>query len=232
MAPRKNTAHRPSQAHLEFVTTKDGRRVRNTAFTGKAGKTSKPSATSVAPKSATAPAAGSEAEEIVTSALSHLSPGRGNDGLAEMVKEGTSVTSSDGSVSAAKFVKPVRVYASSGRHYNVESVHVVDDLSDGDAAVASLAESFESVKVKKGRKGTSPSRVAGRSKRLVVTPKGEYVVDSGTWTSPLNGSEIATSSTVALDNDDWVNNGHTERGDSAGLARLMAEEVARTERER
>lgn len=231
MAPRKNTAHRPSQAHLEFVTTKDGRRVRNTAFTGKSGKASKSSTASVAPKSATVSAAGSEAEEMVTTALSHLSPGRGNDGLAEMVKEGTSVTSSDGSVSAAKFVKPVRVYASSGRHYNVESVHVVDDLSDGDA-VASLAESFESVRVKKGRKGTRPSQVGGRSKRLVVTPNGEYVVDSGTWTSPLNGSEIATSSTVALDNDDWVNNGRTERGDSASLARLMAEEVARTERER
>lgn len=232
MAPRKNTAHRPSQAHLEFVTTKDGRRVRNTAFTGKAGKTSRSSATSVAPKSATESAAVSEAEEMVTSALSHLSPGRGNDGLAEMVKEGTSVTSSDGSVSAAKFIKPVRVYASSGRHYNVESVHVVDDLSDGDAAIASLAESFESVKVKKGRKGTRPSQVGGRSKRLVVTPNGEYVVDSGTWTSPLNGSEIATSSTVALDNDEWVNDGHADQGDSASLARLMAEEVVRAESER
>ena len=109
MAPRKNTAHRPSQAHLEFVKTKDGRRVRNTAFTGKAGKSSALAAASVAPKSATVSAAGSEAEEMVTAALSHLSPGRGNDGLAEMIKEGTSVTSSDGSVSAAKFIKPVRV---------------------------------------------------------------------------------------------------------------------------
>lgn len=29
---KKNTAHRPSQAHQEYVTTKDGRKVRNTAY--------------------------------------------------------------------------------------------------------------------------------------------------------------------------------------------------------
>lgn len=36
MPRRKDTAHHPSQAHLEFVKTKDGRRVRNTAYAGPA----------------------------------------------------------------------------------------------------------------------------------------------------------------------------------------------------
>lgn len=32
MRRKKDTAHRPSQSHMEYVTTKDGRKVRNTAF--------------------------------------------------------------------------------------------------------------------------------------------------------------------------------------------------------
>lgn len=227
MPARKNTAHRPSQAHLEFVTTKDGRRVRNTAYTGGAPKTSPVSRKPLAPKPASNPADPDEAENVISAALDQLETSTSKTDFAESVKPGTGVTSSDGSVTSARFLKPVRVYAASGNHYNVESVHVVDDTSDTKQVAASLAEAFQSLRVKKAKSGTRPTQVGGRSKRLVITSKGDYVVDAGVWTSPLNGSDIVTAATVSLQNDDWVRTSHGDRRDEEGIARLMAAEIVK-----
>lgn len=45
---RKGTAHRPSQSHQEFVTTSDGRKVRNTAYNPKNNHKSTSSSASAA----------------------------------------------------------------------------------------------------------------------------------------------------------------------------------------
>lgn len=53
------------------------------------------------------------------------------------------------------------------------------------------------------------------------------MVDTGAWTSPLNGSEIVTAATVRLQNDDSVNLSYGDRRDEKGVVRLMAAEVIR-----
>ncbi|OFT59895.1 hypothetical protein [Corynebacterium sp. HMSC05E07] len=69
--------------------------------------------------------------------------------------------------------------------------------------------------------------MGGRSKRLVITAKGDYVVDAGVWMSPLNGSDIITAATVYLQNDDWVRTSHGDRQDEEEIARLMAAEIVK-----
>lgn len=95
MPARKDTAHRPSQAHLEFVTTKDGRRVRNTAYTAGAPKTSPVSRKPLAPKPASNPADADEAENVISAALDQLETSTSKTDFAESVKPGTGVTAGD-----------------------------------------------------------------------------------------------------------------------------------------
>lgn len=59
MPARKDTAHRPSQSGQEFVRTKDGRRVRNTAFTGKASASKSAAGAGLKPASVSAGAGAS-----------------------------------------------------------------------------------------------------------------------------------------------------------------------------
>lgn|GEM_PF-6925428 len=227
MPRRKDTAHRPSQAHLEFVKTKDGRRVRNTAYTGPASKQKGGAAQGLAPKPATKADTDSEAESRVTTSLSNMPLAYMVPDLTDHVKAETATTFDDGSFSSAKFDKPVRIFAASGNDYYVESVHVVHDTTDLDTVRETLAESFEDLKVRKPQPETRPTDFDGRYKRLVITPDDEYVVDGGTWTSPINGSPIVSSALVSLRNDDWVTVKQGERFDAKGIAQLMASEVSK-----
>lgn len=109
MPARKNTAHRPSQAHLEFVATKDGRRVRNTAYTAGGAQTSPASRKPLVPKPASNPAGVDEAENVISAALDQMEAVASKTDFAGSLKPGTGITSSDGSVTSARFLKPVWV---------------------------------------------------------------------------------------------------------------------------
>lgn len=88
MPRRKDTAHRPSRTHLQFVKTKDGRRVRNTAYTGPASKQKGGAAQGVAPKPATKVDTDSEAQTRVTTALLNMPLAYMVPGLTDHVKAG------------------------------------------------------------------------------------------------------------------------------------------------
>lgn len=223
MPRRKDTSHRRRQAHLEFVKTKDGRRVRNTAYTGPASNPKGEAAQGPAPK----PDTDSEAETRVTTALANMPLAYKVPGLTDHIKTGTATTFDDGSFSSAKFDKPLRIFAASGNDCYVESGHVVHDTTDLDTVRETLAESFEDLKVRKPQPETRPTDFDGRYKRLVITLDGEHVVDGGVWTSPINGPSIVSSALISLRNDDWVTVKKGECFDAEGIAQLMASEVTK-----
>ena len=75
MPTRKDTAHRPSQSDQEFVRTKDGRRVRNTAFTGKTSASKSAAGAGLKPASVSAGAGASAPHpDSVSGQFSRLTP--------------------------------------------------------------------------------------------------------------------------------------------------------------
>lgn len=127
------------------------------------------------------------------------------------------------SINLSASSRPLATTTTSSR-FTLSTVH---DTTDLDMVRETVAESFEDLKVRKPQPETRPTNFDGRYKRLVITPDNEYVVDGGTWTSPINGSPIVSSALISLRNDDWVTVKQGERFDAKGIAQLMASEVSK-----
>lgn len=175
MPPKKDTAHRPSQANQEFVTTADGRRVRNTAFTGKKGgsKTASPAAMAAASK--VEPAAG--AEERLFDTLDSLKYGSIEWDPAEVIDPETVVVSKNGNVVSASLSEVQEVESSFGYAFSVEAVHVVSGKPTQRGLKDHLTEVFYDMRNNEPKRYTNASENMGRFKQLVVTDAGEFLVD-------------------------------------------------------
>lgn len=199
MAPKKDTAHRPSQANQEFVTTADGRRVRNTAYTGKssAGKRSAPATPSVA-KSATEPVADSEK---LFNALDNMQHGSIEWDPADLIDSDSVVVSNNGNVVSAPLIRPKIAETSTGIEYRIEAVHVISGKPAQRGLKQHLTETFSKMRNNETDRYSSPAVSEGRFKQLVVTDDGEFFVDGKRGSERLRPDTYVTGVVTPLDSD-------------------------------
>lgn len=199
MPPKKDTAHRPSQANQEFVTTADGRRVRNTAYTGKANAGKKSAtATPSAATSASEPVA--ESEKLFD-ALDNMRYGSIEWDPADLIDSESVIVSKNGNVVSAPLTRPKIAETSTGIEYRIEAVHTISGKPTQRGLKQHLAETFSKMRNNETDRYSHPVDSEGRFKQLVITDDGEFFVDGKRGVERLRPDVYVSGVVVPLDAD-------------------------------